>query len=165
MNTNIKYYPSNYNFITTCDGMVILYNSKSGKLVNLGLGNYSDYACLIKNNSEIKINSDILKNYLIKNKFIVQDPNEEFNDVISMYDEVVNSNELFLEILPTEKCNFRCIYCYETYDREPMCEETLKGIVSFVKSRIKFSNSLKVAWFGGEPLLSMDILETIPTIY
>ncbi len=59
MNTNIKYYPSNYNFITTCDGMVILYNSKSGKLVNLGLGNYSDYACLIKNNSEIKINSDI----------------------------------------------------------------------------------------------------------
>lgn len=161
MNTNIKYYPSNYNFITTCDGMVILYNSKSGKLVNLGLGNYSDYACLIKNNSEIKINSDILKNYLIKNKFIVQDPNEEFNDVISMYDEVVNSNELFLEILPTEKCNFRCIYCYETYDREPMCEETLKGIVSFVKSRIKFSNSLKVAWFGGEPLLSMDILEKL----
>lgn len=63
-----------------------------------------------------------------------------------------------LIILPTEKCNFRCKYCYEDFKIGRMSEKTQSAIEILLSKRIKNLNKLSLSWFGGEPLLTKDII-------
>lgn len=66
-----------------------------------------------------------------------------------------------LVVMPTEKCNFRCVYCYENFEKGKMSEETRKGLVKFVEQNIDQWNTLSVSWFGGEPLIAYDVVKYI----
>jgi uncharacterized protein len=68
---------------------------------------------------------------------------------------------LRLLILPTEKCNFRCSYCYEDFALGRMTPDVMDGIISLVKSRKDTLDQLDIDWFGGEPLLARDIIFNI----
>jgi uncharacterized protein len=69
---------------------------------------------------------------------------------------------LNLFILPTEKCNFRCSYCYEDYKIGKMKRPTINGIKALIKHRIEDGlKLLDISWFGGEPLLGYEIVEEI----
>ncbi len=65
-------------------------------------------------------------------------------------------------ILPTFACNARCVYCYE----EGMKQVTMSpGIVErtigyILETRLK-DKSVKLAWFGGEPLMCTGIIDRI----
>jgi uncharacterized protein len=67
-------------------------------------------------------------------------------------------NRLNLFILPTEKCNFRCIYCYEDYKIGKMNPLLVNGIKKLLLKRFSDLNNLEISWFGGEPLLAKDII-------
>lgn len=69
-----------------------------------------------------------------------------------------NSKSLELIILPTEKCNFRCTYCYEDFKIGKMPERVVKGIENLILDRITSLDDLSINWFGGEPLLSRKIV-------
>lgn len=75
------------------------------------------------------------------------------------------SEVLFLTILPTESCNFRCIYCYEDHTTSKMSIETIKGLKNFISYLVNNNNFkvFQVSWFGGEPLLCFDIINEINT--
>jgi len=45
------------------------------------------------------------------------------------------SNYLNLIILPTEACNFRCTYCYETFENKKMPRPVVTGIKSLIDRR------------------------------
>jgi uncharacterized protein len=60
---------------------------------------------------------------------------------------------LQLIILPTEQCNFRCVYCYESFERGEMSAELRTGIQRFVAGQEDLKK-LEVHWFGGEPFLA-----------
>ncbi|MDQ0412874.1 hypothetical protein [Mesobacillus stamsii] len=62
------------------------------------------------------------------------------------------TDKLFLTIMPTEQCNFRCVYCYESFLRGSMLPDIRKGLISFVEKKSKTINDYFVDWFGGEPL-------------
>lgn len=66
----------------------------------------------------------------------------------------VNPKFLRLIILPTEKCNFRCTYCYETYDHGTIKKEVVMGIKKLIEHRVTDLSYLQLEWFGGEPLLA-----------
>lgn len=68
-----------------------------------------------------------------------------------------------LIILPTEKCNFRCTYCYEDFEIGKMSRETVSAIKKHIQVRVeqKGVEHLVLSWFGGEPLLASDIVEEI----
>jgi uncharacterized protein len=69
------------------------------------------------------------------------------------------SNQFFqLIILPTEKCNFRCIYCYEDFVAGRMKQETILGIKALLERRCADLRYLNISWFGGEPLIAKDIV-------
>lgn len=69
------------------------------------------------------------------------------------------SNYYFqLIILPTEKCNFRCTYCYEDFAAGRMKQETILGIQALLESRCADLRYLNISWFGGEPLTAKDIV-------
>jgi uncharacterized protein len=73
---------------------------------------------------------------------------------------------LTIAIVPTFKCNFKCLYCFETDElksREDLMdinvqEALLKYIEKQFKSGVEFFN---LNYFGGEPLLGMKIIEEI----
>lgn len=71
------------------------------------------------------------------------------------------SNYLNLILLPTESCNFRCTYCYETFEHKKMPRHVVTGIKSLIDQRGDDLDELEISWFGGEPLLALDVVTEI----
>lgn len=70
----------------------------------------------------------------------------------------LSPNGLHLLILPTEQCNFRCVYCYEDYDSGKMQPALVEGIKHLIDRRIDGLTHISLSWFGGEPLIAKDIV-------
>lgn len=68
-----------------------------------------------------------------------------------------------LILLPTEKCNFRCTYCYEDFKIGKMKRSTIDGVKNLITARAESGTleSLALSWFGGEPLLAKEIVMEI----
>ena len=70
----------------------------------------------------------------------------------------ITSRSLELTILPTEKCNFRCTYCYEDFEHGRMADHVLEGIENLIERRGPGLEKLSLSWFGGEPLLAKSVV-------
>jgi len=77
--------------------------------------------------------------------------------------ECLLANYLELIIMPTEACNFRCTYCYETFEHKQMKASVVTGIKSLIDRRAGDLDELQISWFGGEPLLAFDVITDICT--
>lgn len=75
----------------------------------------------------------------------------------------ISSKRLELTILPTEKCNFRCTYCYEDFAIGRMKKPTVDGIKNLILARAPDLQELSISWFGGEPLLAPGVVREICT--
>lgn len=69
-----------------------------------------------------------------------------------------NPRQLQLILLPTEKCNFRCTYCYESFALGKMPIHVIEGILGLIDKRVASLDFLDISWFGGEPLLEKSIV-------
>ena len=65
---------------------------------------------------------------------------------------------LNLIIFPTEQCNFRCTYCYEDFKARQMEPVVVDAIKQLVTRRASSLNTLRISWFGGEPLAAKKIV-------
>lgn len=75
-----------------------------------------------------------------------------------------SSDEHFaLMLMPHENCNFRCKYCYEDFEKGKMKPEVVDGVVQLLRKKIPNLRTLSIGWFGGEPLLALDVIEHIAT--
>ncbi|HEX8922358.1 MAG TPA: radical SAM protein [Pyrinomonadaceae bacterium] len=72
--------------------------------------------------------------------------------------QLVNNRAFELIIFPTEKCNFRCTYCYEDFAIGKMKRETINSVKELMKRRVDELDELYLSWFGGEPLLAKDVI-------
>lgn len=64
-------------------------------------------------------------------------------------------------ILTTTDCNARCFYCYEKGRRRiPMTEETAGKVADFIL-RNSAGGSVRLRWFGGEPLYNKGVIGLI----
>lgn len=79
------------------------------------------------------------------------------DDVIAALD----GRELTLTLLPTEKCNFRCTYCYEDFAIGAMSRNTVEAVKQLITRRSATLQRLTLSWFGGEPLLAAGIVAEI----
>ena len=68
-----------------------------------------------------------------------------------------------LILLPTEKCNFRCTYCYEDFELGKMSERTQHALELFIEKKISTLKSLRFSWFGGEPLAAKGVVLRLAT--
>ncbi|HKP37373.1 MAG TPA: radical SAM protein, partial [Pyrinomonadaceae bacterium] len=71
---------------------------------------------------------------------------------------ILNTRILELILLPTEKCNFRCTYCYEDFEMGRMSPEIILGIKNLILNRANDLDRLQLSWFGGEPLAALDVV-------
>lgn len=117
-----------------------------------------EYENLLTNGAD-KINTE-LEQFLNNNEFLID--RETFVRTINEYYED-NNRYLKIIILPTEKCNFRCIYCYENHDIDRESKINYDNINKFISNKLKTDPNIErvvLMWFGGEPLLKFqEIIE------
>jgi uncharacterized protein len=61
-------------------------------------------------------------------------------------------------LIMSEECNLRCVYCYEPHkarDKTTLTFETAKQVLR------KFDRDAKICFFGGEPMLHIDLMKKI----
>lgn len=68
-----------------------------------------------------------------------------------------------ITIAPSLSCNFDCIYCYEDKNNKCMSEKMQEQVLSFLYSLLTDNqiSELNICWYGGEPLLHMDIVRKL----
>ena len=68
-----------------------------------------------------------------------------------------------LTICPTLACNFDCPYCFENHGKGKMTPEVQDDVVSLAARMLDAAGTdkLHVTWFGGEPLLAPDVIESL----
>lgn len=72
--------------------------------------------------------------------------------------ECLTSKRQELIILPTEKCNFRCTYCYEDFELGRMRPSVVRGVNNLISRRAEDLEYLHLSWFGGEPLVALPVV-------
>ena len=94
---------------------------------------------------------------LIKKGFFITcnlDEEQLLQDFIQKdYSETEN---LRITLIPTMQCNFLCKYCYQDHNPRKMSEEIMNAVIKFVINEMKRFDTIKIAWFGGEPLCALD---------
>lgn len=73
----------------------------------------------------------------------------------------LTSRVLQLTLMPTERCNFRCAYCWEEFVQGRMDNWVVTAVKALLDRRADDLEWLSLDWFGGEPMLVMDIVEDI----
>lgn len=68
-----------------------------------------------------------------------------------------------LTICPTMGCNFDCPYCFEDHRRGKMSAQVQDDVVALAGRMFEASGArfFHVTWFGGEPLLAPDVIESL----
>jgi uncharacterized protein len=102
------------------------------------------------------------KETLIKLGFLVQDEETEKQEMLNFINELNAANTKFKAIVVLNlDCNLACKYCFEgsRKGRFYMTRETADLFIDFVKNNV-FSNKeeIKITFYGGEPLLSTDLI-------
>ena len=155
----MKYKYSQYNIIVNDDNYHLIYNTKSGYMIQLDNENFN-----IFNHIENIIEEDSL-NQLINLGLIVSEETDELlelnhNHKIAKY----NTNDLALTIQTTNYCNFSCPYCYQNPNEIKLNEESLNALKLFIEMKIKEGvNNIRIHWFGGEPLLNLSAILSFET--
>lgn len=147
---------SQFNFIYKRDeNNVVLYNTYSKALIVLNKDEYDLYlqdAC-----------DDGSRAELIENGILIEDDFDEVHFLKYMhYQAKFSKKNLHLTIAPTLDCNFDCPYCYENRRSGKMSKEVQDAVIDFISEKIdEGTRNIDVSWYGGEPLLYFDIVESL----
>lgn len=97
--------------------------------------------------------------------FLVNNSEEEKREMLAFFDEINKRNRQFnATVILNLDCNFNCIYCFEGGMKGSfyMSGETASYLVDFIeKNYIGRADNLKITFYGGEPMLSVDLIKYI----
>ncbi len=73
------------------------------------------------------------------------------------------TSRIGLVVCPTLACNFRCPYCFEHARPGMMDARMQRRVVEFAEKRAREQESsrFEVIWYGGEPLLGLDVIASL----
>jgi uncharacterized protein len=144
---------SKFNVVTSLgQGMYAMYNTNTCALAKLS----SQQRETIYNSRELlqygRAQDPQLLQALLDNGFVVKDELDEDQYIVNTERYMSSPDRLSLIILPTDNCNFRCVYCYENHKNNRMSADSWDAIYAFVTNKTQLKQ-LNISWFGGEPLL------------
>jgi uncharacterized protein len=161
-----EWVPSRFNARTLSDdGSLVLYNSYTGAFSAIPAHSREQAEVLLHKNGSRGKREGLVK-YLHERGFIVEKGADEFERFRLLYGQMqYRSDKLELILLSSEECNFRCVYCYETFPRGTMEKWVRESIIKMVERRAPRLNGFKVSWFGGEPLLGYEAIEELAPFF
>lgn len=137
------------------DGQVVLYHTLKTSLATMSEDVFNS----------VFVNHDFSDETLVHRLrdlgFLVDDSFDEVGLIERFREEDTRKDSQVVTIFSTNDCNARCYYCFEEgLARENMPLSTADRIVSFIAESCP-KKDLQIQWFGGEPLMAMDIIERI----
>lgn len=150
-----------FNFIEKYNDKYLLYNSFTNNLIEL---EESDHELLVQIKSgnldgvSPQVISDLKDNYIL-----VESDELLINKIkLARLSTRFSSTRMNLTLAPTTACNFICPYCYEegADKNKTMNEQTEDEIIKLVSSYSGLER-LNVDWYGGEPLLAFDTVQSL----
>lgn len=146
-----NYKCSKFNAFYNKDDVYLVYNTLNTRLYRVSK-NIWHYLKKPTNNLQKDITNKIVCK-LYDEGLILDDFINEKDLMKYQINSVIFENKLSVTIVPTEACNFRCIYCYESHDSNYMSSTVEQSIVKFFKKQVHDYTSVAINWFGGEALL------------
>lgn len=104
---------------------------------------------------------------LRKSGLLVSDPEVERREILGYVDELNSLNRsLNIKLVMNLDCNLECKYCFEgsRKGKHYMTKRTASDFIAYVTKKIKTKGDFKelvLTFYGGEPLLSMELIESI----
>lgn len=149
------------------DGYYIAYNALAGTVALMTEHHYKTFEKIrgaIEAGEEVKPESEerALYDQLVYGRYICDHDYDErqlikFQQNRERYDQT----NLGLTIAPTLACNMACQYCYEGNKSGRMTPEVMDATVKLAEAEAPQLRSLGISWYGGEPLLAMDIIREL----
>ena len=144
--------------LKTEDGTLLLFNCKTSKMHGISSKYADDISKVL--NGDIENASIKVKDFLRKNQYLELEG--EYSQINKrLYEQINSRDKLRMTILPTDACNFKCIYCCQTEPYHVMDSTGERKIINFIKQLAEEYKSIYISWFGGEPLLACEKIEAI----
>lgn len=96
--------------------------------------------------------------------FVVCDTTDELKEQELRYNGArLDPARMTLTVAPTMACNFGCDYCFQGSDKPTtkMSQPVQDAFVNYLEKALEGVKLLHIAWYGGEPLLGIDIIESL----
>lgn len=165
------YKPSRYNFIfRDGDGHapLLLYNALTQSISRVPNHPLKDRVLSVLEGAEVPGRLPLhFQEALAQEGFLVP---PEINE-LEIYRERLQSHRFdtsayYLTVALTLDCNFRCPYCFVPPRAGQMDRRTVASLQKFVVNEvIPGINQLELYWYGGEPLLTKDLLLELQTFF
>ena len=152
---NDKIISSIYNYCFSFNEDFFVYNSISTKIYKINKKTFE----LLKERTILDyINRTVpeLIKILYQKRVLVPLFENETRTVNHVILRSIYENKLNVTIIPTQACNFRCVYCFEEHENNKMSDEIEKAVINYFRRNINKFETVKISWFGGEPLLEKD---------
>lgn len=100
-----------------------------------------------------------IKLTLIKGGFLIHKDTDEIGMLkVNNRESRFHSGSVGYTVLLTKDCNMRCPYCYQAHEMGAMSGEVADAFVELVSRETQGGKPFSITWFGGEPLLCVDLL-------
>ncbi|MGZ4032979.1 MAG: radical SAM protein, partial [Tumebacillaceae bacterium] len=137
---------------------LVVYNSYTGAVGIVPQDQEAEVIEALKPTSLTQNLNGILQD-LREGGLLVPSDEDEFEKAAQLHRETFQATDrLWLIIMPTEECNFRCVYCYEEFKVKEMKPDIREGIKKFVLKQAANLKYLHVSWFGGEPTEAPEVI-------
>lgn len=146
---------------TSAEGKYYLFHTRHGSVISVD-GEKKDHLQEILAAPEAYASLPGMKT-LREFGFVIPDEMDEYQQIVGrqIWKQLCENNYLELTLMPTEQCNFRCVYCYENFQKPAMSAFTQDAVVRFARQHLANRKGLVVSWFGGEPLVAMDVVRSL----
>jgi uncharacterized protein len=101
------------------------------------------------------------KKTLDEEGFFVEDLEQEKLEMLGYIDELNRTSTTFTPLVAMNlDCNLACPYCFEgtRKGKHYLSPDTASGVIDFLFRSLQGKNELRVTFYGGEPLLSLDMI-------
>lgn len=148
-----KYKNSKFNHFIYRDNCFLVFNTLYSKLYRVNRELW--YFLKVIDDGYGDLTTTLIKR-LFETGLIVENNTDEEKLMYHIILSSIYENRLSVTIIPTEACNFRCVYCFEPHHNNYMTDETEKRIIKFFRKNTMNFKSIHIDWFGGEPLLQKE---------
>jgi uncharacterized protein len=154
-----QWVPSRFNVVSsTDDGEVILFNSFTGAIATFTKD--EDVLSVLRKKG-VKGELPVNLKPLVESGFLVSSSVNEDIRAQFLHQSLHRTDLMHLVVMPTEACNFRCTYCYQTFPRGTMKQEVRDGLKQLIEQKGRNLQHLTISWFGGEPILAFDVIKEL----